>query len=82
MSITISESAIVTAVERHIRSATRNENRCCFIEMLNYDKNIAAADSILALAEKESGLTVRKAQSINGLTKRLASLINGGSKRA
>lgn len=81
MDITISESGIIAAVERHIRSAERNESRDCFIEMLNYDKNIAAADAILALAEKEAGVDVRRGQSINGLNKRLNSLVGAGSKK-
>lgn len=75
MTITISETAVVAAVERHIRIAARNKEGLCFTEIFNYDTNIAAASAILTLAEKEAGIKVRKSQSITGLNKRLGYLI-------
>ena len=80
MAITISQTAIVAAVERHIRIAKRNEGRECFTAMFSHDKHIAAADAVLALSEAAAGIKVRTGVSIDGLNKRLKSLVGGGSK--
>jgi len=81
MKITISEQAIVDTVERHIRIASRNSEFGDFTSALRFSTHIAAADAILAMAEKEAGIKARRATSVNGLTKRLNSLIGGGSAR-
>lgn len=73
MAITITESDIIVAVKKHIQDAERNDKRG-----YSFKKNLAAADTILALAELAAGIKVRKAISINGLNKRLNSLIGGG----
>ena len=80
MTITISESGIIAAVEKHIRIATCNRKYGDFTSVLRYSTNMAAANAILSMAEKEAGLNVRTGVSVKGLTKRLDSLIGGGSR--